>query len=353
MTLSERQKLWIGAVVIMAVVVFLILRRRSGNEKAVDTAVAVETAVAVVKPLTERISALGTVEARPGFAAEISAPNASRIMAIYVAEGDVVRPGQALVQLDRSVAIAQQQSAAAAVEMAQRAFNRAQRLQSEGIAARKDVEATAADLAKARAELQQAQRSLDLSTLRSPISGIVTSLNGAISRPVDVSVPVVQVVDARGLEIQFHLAPSEAGRITRGEKVELTSGAERDHYSLGIGTITGISAALDSTTRSVNVRATISAPTRPLKIGESLSGSIMLAGRRSTVVIPVDALVPEGDATIVYVVDANGTAHATKVTVGTRTETEASIISGLRGGEKVVTKGAYGVADSAHVNVKR
>ena len=82
-------------------------------------------------------------------------------------------------------------------------------------------------------------------------------------------------------------------------------------------------------------------------------GAILLASRTSSIVVPVAALVPEGEGTVVYVVDAQQVAHATPVTVATRTETEAAIATGLRGGERVVTQGAYGVSDGAHVKVAR
>ena len=353
MTLTRRQKQMIAAgLVVVAIAAVILLRRGgAGEEEETPADVDVQTAVAVVKPLTEHVSVLGTVEARPGHAAEISAPEATRILAIYVAEGDFVRAGQPLVQLDKSVASAKRAGAAAALQTAERAFERAQRLLAEGISPRKDVETAAADLARARADLQEARRMEELSTLRTPISGVVTSLNAALSRPVDVAVPVVQVVDPRGLEIHFHLSPADAGRVTRGAKVELTSGTEGEHHSVGIGTVTGISAALDTATHSVDVIATIAAPTRPLKVGEELNGAILLTSRGSFVVVPVEALVPEGESILVYVVDKQNIAHATEVTVGARSEKEAAILSGLHGGEVVITRGAYGVTDSAHVKV--
>lgn len=354
MKLTKRQKQIIAVVVVLAIVVYAVLKRRGGGAEAeTPTAVDVQTAVAVVKPLTDHIAALGTVEARSGHSAAVSAADASRVVAVYVAEGSYVRAGQPLVQLDKSVATAQRVGAEAAVEMAQKAYDRTQRLLAEGIAPRKDVEAAASELAKARAELETARRAEMLSTLRSPISGIVTSLDAALSRPVDPNATIVQVVDPRGLEIHFHLSPAEAGRITPGTKVQLTSGTESDHYTVGIGTITGINAALDSATHAVDIIASIASPSRPLKVGETLNGSILLTSKGSAVVVPVSALVPEGNATIVYVVDSKNVAHATDVTVGTRTDTEAAIVSGLHGGELVVTQGAYGVVDSATVKVKR
>ena len=352
MRLSKRQaQVAIGVVIALLLIYVLFLRKHGADDAETQTDVVAQTAVALVKPLTTRIMVLGTVEARPEHSAEISAPEASRVTSVYVAVGDIVRAGQPLVQLDRSVAVARRHEAEVAVATATQAYDRTQRLLAEGIAPRKDVETAAADLARAKADLEQAQRFEALSTLRSPIGGVVTLLDAALSKPVDVAAPVVEVVDPRGLDIVFHLSPSDAGRVTPGTKVELSNGQESEHYSLGIGTITGISAELDTTTRSVDVRAVITAPTRPLKVGESLNGTILLTSQINSVVIPVDALVPDGDQTIVYVVDGNHIAHATPVTVGTRTDTEASIVAGLHGGEVVVTHGAYGVSDSAHVQI--
>lgn len=345
----RQRKVIIAAVLVLIVIVVVLLRRGHAAVKEPTAYVTVQTAVAVVKPLTARIQALGTVQARSGHAAEVSAPESSRVLAVFVGVGDRVRAGQPLVQLDKSVFASRRHEAEVALATAQQAYDRAQRLLKEGISPRKDVETAASELAKARAALEQATRTEALSTLRSPINGIVTALNAAISSSVDITKPVVEVVDPLGLEILFHLSPSDAGQIAPGAKVALSSGQDAGRHSVGIGMITGVSAAVDSTTGSVDVRATITAPARPLKVGETLSGGIELPSRRSTVVIPLEALVPEGELTQVFVVDANGIAHATPVTVGTRTETEAEILSGLKGGETVVTQGAYGVADSAHV----
>ena len=68
---------------------------------------------------------------------------------------------------------------------------------------------------------------------------------------------------------------------------------------------------------------------------------------------PSEALVPEEDGYKVFVVDARGTAVAREVKIGGRTATKVEITEGLAGGETVVTKGAFGVEDSATVGAAR
>jgi len=95
----------------------------------------------------------------------------------------------------------------------------------------------------------------------------------------------------------------------------------------------------------------VQAPTtrRPLRIGEMVYGAIGIGTRPEAIVIPSEALVPNGGAFQVFVVDANGTAHARDVTVGGRSSAGVEITAGLKAGERIVTSGAYGVQDSAKV----
>jgi multidrug efflux pump subunit AcrA (membrane-fusion protein) len=110
-----------------------------------------------------------------------------------------------------------------------------------------------------------------------------------------------------------------------------------------------VGATVDSSTRSVEVRAQAPPSARALRIGETIFGQISLGIKPRAIVVPVAALVPVGDGFQVYVVNADNLALARPVTVGRRTDAVAEITSGLAGGERVVTEGAYGVEDSVKV----
>jgi membrane fusion protein (multidrug efflux system) len=263
------------------------------------------------------------------------------------AVGDHVAAGDPLVQLDSSVWTAKRKEAQTALATAKAAFERAKKLLSEGISPQKDVETAEAELATARAHLEEARRAERLGTLRSPLNGVVVVMSAALSQPVDAAQTLVEVVDPLGLEILFHLSAHDAGRIVPGAEVELSSpdGAQ----SLGTGTIKAVSAAVDTTTGTVDVRATIDAPGRPLIAHEAVSGRIVVEAHPDAVVLPAEALVPEGNATQVFIVDPEGVAHARTVTVGSRGVEGAEILSGIQPGDVVVTEGAYGVTDGAKI----
>jgi membrane fusion protein (multidrug efflux system) len=113
--------------------------------------------------------------------------------------------------------------------------------------------------------------------------------------------------------------------------------------------VADVAGAVDSASRSVAVRVRTTAPARPLRVGETVSGRIVVAEHPHAVSVPMEALVPDGEGVKVFVVDSAGIAHARTVRVGARTDRLVEIADGLAVGERVVTDGAYGVEDRARV----
>jgi RND family efflux transporter MFP subunit len=324
---------------------------KGGDEDAGPAPVVnARTAAATVQRFAETLTVIGAVVPRPGHYAELAAPGPTRVTHIYVGTGDVVAEGAPLVEFDRAPFDAAATGAQAAVTVAQRAYDRAQRLAAAGIVARKDVDQAAADLAQAQSTLVTAQRAQEYATLRAPLAGIVTHQSAVLGASVDASTPVVGVADPAALDILLGVSAREAPRIHRGDSVEVSAGqAGQAAEPLGRGLVIAVGVALDTVTRTIPVRVRIAHPTRALAIGETVSGQITTAVHAHALTIPVQALVPDGDALKVFVVGTDGLAHAQPVTVGGRTETVAEITDGLRPGQMVVTEGAFGVEDSAKV----
>ena len=313
----------------------------------------VSTSVATVQPFPHVVSAIGTVMPRPDRYAALAPPGQTRVARIFVVAGQRVAKGDALIEFERGPFDAAAQSAAAALANAARAYERAVRLVQAGVLAQKDSGQAAADLAAAQAAAVTARRAQQLATLRAPLNGVVTRMSAVLGASVDANQPVVEVADPMALDIVFGVSPAEAGRIHAGDTASVTSGEGAGGEALGPGVVTSIGAAVDSTSRAVAVRARLAQSARALRIGESVFGRIVTGVNPHAVVIPVEALVPEGDGYRVYVVDSTGIALARAVTVGGRTESLVEILSGIAPGETVVTTGAYGVQDSAKIGGAR
>ncbi len=339
------------AIVVMPPLVSIGCHKGAADDESDSTTAVVGAKTVVVEPqaFTETIGAIGTVEPRAGHLARLSAPIAGRVANVLVATGQHVSTGQTLIELDQAPFRAATQSAQAALSAAERANERSQRLANEGILPRKDADATAADLARARADAEAAERAEALSILRAPISGVVTQMSATIGESVDPAQPLVEIADPSAVDIVFGVTPTEAGRVRPGAKVTLSAGQSATGEALGIGSVVDVSATVDSASRSVDVRVQAPTTRRPLRIGETIFGAIAVQTNPAAIVVPLEALVPNGESFRVFVVDPTGTAHARDVTVGGKTDAVAEITSGLRAGERVVTYGAYGVDDSARI----
>ncbi|HEV7590312.1 MAG TPA: efflux RND transporter periplasmic adaptor subunit, partial [Longimicrobium sp.] len=312
-------------------------------------AVTAQTAVAQVTDFPVTVTALGLVNASAGHVAQLASPAPSRIVAIHVSTGQAVAAGQPLVSLDQTVFAAEVRRTEVTRATAQAAYDRARRLADAGILPRKDAETAASALADANAALIAARHTQSMATLRSPISGVVSSVNARMNAQADPTQTLVEVVDPRGLEVQLTVPPDQASRIGAGQPVHLSAGRAAGGPALGDGVVTGVSAVIDSANGAVTVRAALSRPAGRLFVGQDVFATIVVDQTHGAVVVPADAVVPTGDGFQLFVVDAKGVAHATPVTVGARRETEVVIASGLHGGETVVSAGAYGVADGARI----
>ena len=334
-----------------AVVLLLVMACRGGDEAESEPApvVNVRTAVVSEQPFTETVGAIGIVQARPGHVASLGAPVATRVTNVYVSEGARVTRGQALVELDRAGIDAAASAAETALTAAEQAYARAERLNREGVSPRKDVEQAIADVSKARADAVAARRFAQLAVLRSPIGGVVTRLTAVLGASVDVNQPLVEIADPSALDLVFAVTPSDAAHIKPGAPITLSAGQQRGGEPLGSGSVSYVGATVDSVTRSVPVRARAPASKRPLRIGETIFGQIVIGVHPRALAVPSEALVPDAEGFKVFVVDATNVAHARPVTIGARTDSTAEILTGLEAGERVVTYGAYGVDDSVKV----
>ncbi len=319
------------------------------SESAPAAAVTATTLVVTPQPFTETVGAIGNVVARAGHVATLSAPAAGRIATVLAATGQPVQAGEALVELDQAPFDAALRTAAAALAAAERANERQQRLADEGIVPRKDAETAAADVARARADENAARRASQLAVLRSPINGVVTHMSATLGASVDPAQPLVEISDPSALDVLLSVTPSDAGRVQPHAKVTLSAGQSANGEPLGVGTVVGVSGMVDSVTRSIAVRVQAPTTRRRLRIGETIFGAIAVTSLPSAIVIPLEALVPEGEKYKVFVVDPTGIAHEREVTVGGKTTSTAEIAEGLHAGEKIVTHGAYAVQDSARI----
>lgn len=304
------------------------------------------TVVVEERPVTPGVEVTGELMAAPGGVAEVTAPvdglvrfDLNRDMP---AEGAWVEAGRALARLSPvggDEAYASLQARAARLE---REVARAERLvAAEAIPARRLVEARH-DLEVVRAQLDAMGGGTDgdyVLTLRAPIAGAVTRRAVTPGQRVAPGAPLFTVLDPRRLHLRFHLPADEAPRAR--EITEATFRPEGSSRTLRTAGLVSVGAALDSLRRTLPVTFGVENGERLLKPGMLVTGRLLMGEPVRGLAVPSAALQDEDGLLVAYVQIGGETFERRAVTVAADDGQWSVVTSGVRPGERVVTRGQY------------
>jgi membrane fusion protein, multidrug efflux system len=309
------------------------------------------------------VRASGVVVPAEGAEFQIVAPEPARIVEIAKAPGDAVRSGEVLVRFDlpsasRDVArfAAELAGAEAQLENARIAQARARDFVERGLLPRRDAETADRDLAdaqmaaeKTRAAHAAAEASAARSAVRSPFDGLVAGrwhIPGDLVQPTS-SDPVLRVVDPRRLEVTASIAAADIARVLPGATARIAGAADARPVRLTVASRLPTGSA--GPEGATPVRLVFEEPTM-LAVDTRVEVEIDAEERSNAVLVPREALVQEGNQTIIMVA-TGGKAERRVITTGIVDDQRIEIVSGVTGGELVITRGHIGLPDGAAISV--
>jgi membrane fusion protein (multidrug efflux system) len=240
-----------------------------------------------------------------------------------------------------------QNAARAQLESAQAGFDEASAAK-DASTWEKDLVQVKASVQKAEATLELAQQRLDESTIKAPIGGIISDRfldKGDTASP---NLPFVTIVDMDVVKIEANVFARDAVELKIGDTAAIRPDAYPDETFSG--TITNISPVVDRESQTVVIEIEAVNSEYKLKPGGFAPVEITTRENKAVPVIPVDALVKEGNEIFVYVVD-DGKAVMKKVELGINDGVRAEIISGLRTGDKYIMAGKYSLKPGVSVTL--
>jgi len=270
------------------------------------------------------------------------APNAPyRIEKIYVDEGDYVRKGQVLVQLDAS----NLRQLKLQLENQKIEFNRTEQLYQVGGASKAEY-----DNAKMQLDVFSTQyRQLVQNTqLVSPISGVVTARNYDDGDMYG-NQPVLTVEQTNPVKVIINVSEIHYKNVSKGMPVDILLDAyEGESF---YGKVTRINPSVDVATHTFPVEVTIANQGQKVRPGMFARAAISF-GEKNHVVVPDEALVKQIGAGDRYVyVYKDGKVSYNKVQLGKHIEDKYEIISGVNPGDEVVIAGQSRLANGKEVEV--
>lgn len=289
----------------------------------------------------------GTVEA--GRKALVGAEIQGKVDHIHVKVGDRVKGGDLLAEL----ATEQLTQAGAQSTTAEKDWERARDLLEKSAITQQAYDHANASYEVARASYEMALASCQL---RAPFDGVITERffdEGEVYTLMAMSAgapAIFEIADLSEAKISFQVGERDRALMKKGLVAKVS--VDSHPGKVFEGKVTRVDPALDLMSRTATVEVTITDPDGGIMPGAFAKVRIALSPRE-TVIVPRDALVrQEGTGSLfVYTVDG-GVAKRTTVEVGEGFGAYIEILSGLVGGDQVVTAGRYRLHDGAEIEIK-
>lgn len=306
-------------------------------------AVGVVTALPVIRPLGVEIEAVGTAIANE--AVEITSKISNTVTSIRFDEGQRVRRGAVLVELDSAQASAELAEAQASLADSRNQYARGQDLSVQQALSAAQLDQLEAALKMSEARVAAAQARLNDTVIRAPFDGRTGFRRVSVGSLVSPGAAITTLDDTSVIKLEFTVPQTFLYALSEGLPVEATtSGLPGRTFRGGVATI---GSRVDPVTRSIGVRAELPNPDGTLKPGMFMN--VKLSGpEAAALLVPEAALVPEQGRTYVFVV-ADGVASRREVTPGRRHPGEVEITTGLTERERVIVAGSQKVRDGTPV----
>lgn len=307
-------------------------RAQAGIELAPTDLVQVQ-----VRTLPQEVTVSGSLKAAN--VVVIKARVAGELQGLSLREGDAVRAGQVVAQVEPADAQArlrqsqqQAEAAKAQVDIARRTYENNRSLVEQGFISKFALESASASLASAEASYRAALAGADLTrkaledtVLRSPISGLVSQRLAQNGERMALDGRVLEVVDLRRMEVEASLSAAEAVQVQPGQKAQLRVEGVSTPLS---GTVSRVNPNVLAGSRAVLAYLVLD-PVPGLRQGLFVQGRIQI-GTVQSPSVPLSAVRTDKPTPYVQLVENNMLVHQ-PVQLGARAEVDGQTVVVLQG----------------------
>jgi len=301
------------------------------------------TATAENRQIDVGIEAIGTANANESV--NITSKSTNMVTAIRFADGEYVKDGQVLVELDRAQTEADLAAANAAFAESQSQFNRSRELFNTQALSKSQYEQLEATMKSNQARVDSAKARLADTYIRAPFTGRVGLRRVSLGTLISPGTVITTLDDTSSIKVDFAVPELNVGELRAGQAIVARSSAYPGR-SFG-GKVASVDSRVDPGSRAVMVRALVPNRDGALKPGMFLTVDLSKE-RRSALMVPEQALVPEQARQFIYVVQGPKV-NKREVKLGRREPGFVEITDGLRAGDHVVIEGTLKLRDGSLV----
>lgn len=319
------------------------------------------------RPVSFSFSVSARLEINHHRMTRVGTPVNGRIVALLAHEGDVVKKGEVLATIN-STALSEAQlgylKALSAVTLNQRAVERAQQLLQADVIGQAELQRREAELSEAKAELDASRDQLlllgmateaidelrrsrtinSVTRVVAPIAGTVIEHFTTLGQMMQPSDTIFEIADLSQLWVVAKVPEQEAGLLRLGQAVEAELATFPGRKL--IGKLSFVGSTVNPETRTVEVRMDLSNPKGDYKPA-MLATMFLKEQPVQRQLIPIEAIVREGNSEFVFVEQAAGVFRLEQVELGEEFESMRVMLKPLPAGRRIVLDGAF------HLNNER
>lgn len=238
--------------------------------------------------------------------------------------------------------------------LAQKEYDRAKRLHEAKIAPLKRVEEAEMALSSARTALEPLEKAMGSVkgeggriAVRAPVSGTVVEVSAGAGKGVEAGQPILRIVNTSTLWLKANLPANETGTAGKALNATFTVAGLTDEFKPT--RLVSIGDMLDPQTRTLPILFEVPNPSGRLKVGLFANVSIRTGSIAGALTVPKDALIEDEGRWFVFIQSSGEAFDRREVKTGVEDGGFVQITSGLKGDERLATRGAYYVkqAESA------
>jgi membrane fusion protein (multidrug efflux system) len=321
-----------------------------------DAITSLKVSQETVAPVLETVGSLSSPQG-----VMLSADLPGIVTMIAFASGSHATNGQLLVQLDTRQEEAQLRTAKAKLDLARQNLDRAKDLSAKRVIAQSAYDEAKSQYDAAVASVDETQATIDRKTIRAPFEGFIGIRQINAGQYLKSGDPIVQLESLDPIYVNFALPQQNLANLRGGQEVRLQADGIPDKVFRG--SINAINSAVDSSTRNIQIQATIPNPDHVLRSGMFAGVQVLLPSRESVIMVPATAVqsAPYGDSVFVIRMmkdpkDPQGkeflgvTEQA--VTLGKTRGDQIEIVKGLHPGDEIATSGIFKLHQGGAVKVE-
>ena len=309
-----------------------------------DRPVAVTTTIVQPRAFSDALQALGTAQARESVT--ITAKVSDVVTRLAFDSGQRVHAGQLLADMNSRAQQAEVVAAEAALRDAEQQLRRGGELAQQQLLARGQYDTLRANRDAAAASVQAKRASVADRAILAPFAGVLGLRQVSLGALVAPGAVITTLDDDSRIKLDFTLPEAALSSLARGQAITASSDAWPG--TAFDGRIANIDSRVDPETRAMRVRAEIPNDDGKLRPGMLLRVRVQLPPRQA-LLLPELAVQQEAEQGYVFRVGTANKVEQAPVKLGTRTDGQVEIASGLKPGDRIVVEGTIKLHAGDHI----